>query len=346
MALYFNLWDYYDPRYPFQFFIGGYATGKSYSAMKGAVEDGRPFIYMRRTETALEECTTNSSRGDMGNPFNPINDDTGWNIGLHKATKKTAGIYHRETDEDGLPSPKGAPIGMGVALPSLAKVRGAGLARHHLIIYDEFIKEKHERNMTGEFKALMRGYETINRNKEFQGLPPTILWMISNAEDIYNPIMVGMGIVHDVEVMIARGEQHRYWKDRGLAVHLLKSSEEFLAKKSETAVMKLMAGTQYAQVGLGNQFANNDFSDVRFRNIRGWRPLCCLDHAYIWQKKGEDRYYVSYAPATCMRYSAKSDIDERLFRQKVGIILQEKMMWGRVEYESYDLKAFMLEHVF
>lgn len=344
-SLYIDIWDYYDADYPFQLFIGGYGMGKSFSALRGAIASGKPFIYMRRTETAREECTCSKTGGDEGNPFNPINEVEGWDVGLHPISKKMSGIFRRVRDEEtGLPRPAGSPIGISVALPSLAKIRGAGLARNRVIIYDEFIKEAHEPQMRGEFRALMRGYETVNRNKEFDGDEPTHLWLISNAEDIYNPIFIGLGIVSDCERMALKGQEHKYYRERGLAVHLLKSSPEFLKRKSETAIMKLMAGTQYYDVGLSNQFANNDFSQVRYQRLTGWRPYCALEHAYVYEKKGEGRLHVSYQAGVCPKYKAGGS-DELLFRRRHALALWDYYVEGNLTFETLELKEFILEHI-
>lgn len=344
-SIYLDLWEYYDESFPFQVFIGAYGAGKSFSALKGAIEREINFMYMRRTKEAFDACCA-TPKGDMGNPFNPINDFTGLDIGLHKQGQKLAGIYERERDKNGLPQPKGSPKGSATYLGALAKVRGAGLERTKLIIYDEFIKEMHEPKMRGEFKALMRGYETINRNKEMRGEAATQLWMISNAEDIYNPIFIGLGIVADCEKMARKGQEHKYYKDKGLAIHLLKSNPEFMKRKSETAIMRLMSGTQFADVGLKNKFANNDFSLVGYKRLTGWQPVCHLDFAYIYKKKGEAKWYVSYAEAKCAGFSANMAQDERLFRQRNALVLQDAFTEGVLDFESYELKEFILEHIF
>lgn len=344
-SIYLDLWDYDDPAYPFQIFVGAYGAGKSFSALRGAIERKIDWIYLRRTKEAFTDCCT-SPKGDTGNPFAPLNDTLGWNIGIHKMSDKMAGIYERETDEHGMPVPTGEILGKAMYLGGLAKVRGAGLESAQLILYDEFIKEMHEPKMRGEFKALMRGYETINRNKEFRGEPPTRLWCISNAEDIYNELFVGLGIVSEAEKMARKSQEHKYFKERGLALHLLHSNPEFIKKKSQTAIMKLMAGTQYADVGLNNQFANNDFSLVEYRRLIGYRPIVGIDQAYVYQKKGQVEYYVSYAETRCERYTAKTVQDERLFRRRWAGILQEAFTHGKLFFESYELKEFILEHIF
>lgn len=344
--LYYDVWDYDDPRYPFQLFVGGYGTGKSYSGMYGALKRRVKMLYMRRTDATLEDISSSGAHGDAANPFNPINANEGTNIGIYQIKKHLSGIFERQEDSQGNMKPSGLPLGLATSLYSLAKIRGAGLNEIELIFFDEFIKEQHEKRINGEFKALIRGYETVNRNREFEGKPPCRLWAVSNAEDIYNDIFKGFGIVADVERAIHKGIHDIYFPKRRLAVHLVQSSEDFLEKKKNTAVMQLMEGTQYYDVALNNQFANNDFSNVRYLNIRGWRPVAALDNAYIYRKKGERKYYISYAPAQCQHYSSSSDADSRLFRRMVGCMLVDPYTRGEITFESYELKALILDNIF
>ena len=55
---YINIWKYKDEHYPFQIFIGGRGTGKTYSALEGClngkIEDNKKFILMRRTAQEMD----------------------------------------------------------------------------------------------------------------------------------------------------------------------------------------------------------------------------------------------------------------------------------------------------
>lgn len=344
--LYVDLWDYDDKRYPFQIFIGGYGMGKSYSALKGSLDRGINLLYLRRTETTLKSITS-GKMGDGGNPFSPINENTDYNVGIHPIQEKLSGIYQREYDEKtGLNKPVGSEIGHATALPCLSKIRGAGLESTELILYDEFIKESIEKNMTGEFKALQRGYETVNRNKEFEGKAPTRMWLLSNAEDIYNPIFIGYGIVSDYEKMIREGKHHKYFPNRRLAIHWLESSKKFQEKKRNTAIMQLMQGTQYEDVAIANQFANNDFENVKYMRLTGYAPIVSWGAATLYKKKSERLYYVSYQRAQCPHYNIDSETDMKRFRRNYALGLQDLYIADRIYYESYQLKRILLDNIF
>lgn len=339
---YVNIWDYKDPDYPFQLFLGGRGTGKTYSGLLDPVLNHRKFIYMRRTLDEVD-LLLDANGTEGANPFQPINEDHHRNIGFIKINKKIAGIYNRVIDEEGKLKAEGSPIGWSVSLSTVASIRGVNMTQAQDIIYDEFVAEKHVKKIKNECDALLNAYETLNRNRELRGLPPMGLYCLSNASDIYNPIFVGLGIVSEVEKMIRRGQHHLYMKDRGLAVHLLEASEEFKNAKAKTAIAKLTKGSDFYKMAYENDFSYNDFSYVKPRNLSGYVPICCIDHCYIWRKKGSREYYVTYAPAKVPTFSAGIDSDLRRFQNEFGIKLYNPYVQGRLWFESYELKAFLLD---
>ena len=339
-----NIYDYADTDYPFQIFIGGRGVGKTYSALSGATVPERKdkFIFMRRTQAELD-LLLDTDRGEGLNPFKPINKDFGRNIGMKSLVKNMAGIYHREENEEtGKLVHFGQPIGYATALTTIASMRGMDFSDCSDWIYDEFIPEAHVRKIHGECDALLNAYETINRNREFAGVPPINLWLLANSNNIYNPIFVGLGIVSEAEKMKRRCIVHKYIKERGLAIHILPPKESFVEKKSQTALYKLTKGTQFYDMALGNDFAYNDFSLVAYRKITGYTPVCALDNAYIYRKKGDSEYYVCYAPARCVSFKSSESQDMIRFRQQFGCMLQPYFVAGRLYFESYELKEKIL----
>lgn len=344
---YINIWDYKDEHYPFQIFIGGRGTGKTYSALSGCI-DGQhisqedKFILMRRTAQELD-LLLDSDRGEGANPFKPINRDINRNIGMRSIVKNLAGIYNRELNEEGKLKHVGEPIGYGVALSTIASIRGIDFSDASDCIYDEFIPEKHIRKMKGESDALLNAYETINRNREFYGKKALGLWLLANSNDIYNEIFIGLKIVDVVEKMIQSGKHDKYIPDRGLAIHLLESPKEFVEKKSKTALYRLTAGSEFAEMSLANNFAYNDFSLVAHRNLKGYVPICAIDNATIYRKKGDREIYVSYANARVPKYNTKTEHEKRRFMADFGLSLYQPFIDGCIIFESYALKAMLLD---
>ena len=339
---YINIWDYKDPEYPFQIFIGGRGCGKTFSALKGALQLPDKFLFMRRTAQELDLMLDSEKFGEGANPFKPINKDTGRDVGLSRIVKNMAGIYNREM-VDGKLSPVGAPIGYGVALSTISSIRGVDFSDCSDCIYDEFIPEKHVRRIKNEGGALLNAYETICRNRELSGEDPLRLWLLANSNDIYNDVFIELEIVSDIEKMVRKQKSDKYFKDRGLAVHLINNNEDFVEAKSETALYKLMRGSKFADMALKNKFAYNDFSLIKYENVTGWRPMCSIGPAYIYAKKGDKALYVSYASAKCKSYNIEQEQDRRSFYNEFGRRLIKCFTYSRISFESYELKQTILD---
>lgn len=350
---YIDMWAYRDERYPFQIFIGGRDGGKTFSYLQGLVNEyrktGSQFIFMRRQQSEMDELVDDKNGVEKGNPFKKVNAANSWNYGMRMISGKTGGIYHREYDEEKERMKYvGAPIGYCCSMKSVTGIKGIDWTNCNDWFYDEFIPEEHVNKMRGEGRALLSAYDTICRNRELEGYPPIRLTLASNATDIYNPICKYLGIVADLENLQRTGKQDKYYPDRRLAVHLLETPENLKKARENTALAALARGTDYYDMAFNNKFAYNDFALVEYRVLKGWDCYANLDFAYIYRKKGEELYHVSYREANhkIRKYSAKRDFEEMEFRRRVGIWLQDIYIEGRLTFESYELKAFILEHIF
>ena len=346
--IYINIWDYESPLYPFQIFIGGRGTGKTYSALYGSTERSKPnnrFILMRRTSKEHDMLLDNDKRGEGLNPFKPINRNKGTNYGMKAINDNLSGIYAREVDENGKFIYKDL-IGYGTSLVGVASIRGVSADDCTTIIYDEFIPEKHVKKIGkdgAEFEALMNAYETFNRNRELEDLPPMQLFMLANANDIYNEIFVGLGIVEICEKMKREGKTDLYLKSRKLAIHILPDSSEFTEQKKQTALYCLTRGTKFEEMSLHNKFAYNDFSLIGYRKLVGYVPLCHVDDMYIYKKKGSREYYICHAKAKCKSYNSEYAHEKRKFYQDFGCDLFNYYIESKITFETFDIKTRMLD---
>lgn len=338
---YVNVWDYKSKEYPFQIFIGGRGVGKTFGALAGCLDLDSKFIYMRRTAQEVD-LMLDSEHGEGANPFKPLNKMYKRDIGLSRIVKNLAGIYNREMIDDKL-SPVGAPIGYSVALSTIASIRGIDFSDAEVCIYDEFIPEKHVRRIKNEGTALFNAYETMNRNRELAGLPPMLLFLLANSNDIYNDIFIELGIVSSIEKMVRKNKRDLYLSDRGLAVHLLENNTEFTDAKAETALYKLTAGTTFSDMALSNSFAYEDFSLIGRQRLDGYRPVCSIGKATIYMKKGESFVYVSYAQAKAQRYNIDNESDRLCFYSDHGRRLKQYYTNGLICFESYELKRVILD---
>lgn len=347
VSKYIWVWDYKDPRYPLQFFVGGRGDGKTYGALDGArlnfLETGSRFMFSRLTIKEQKQITSRSGNS-KGNPFKKINKKEGCNIViLGSGDELVSTITDFETDEKGKIIPTGKVYGYSCSLVDLCDVRGQDFDDVDDWLIDEFIPEKHKRLPKGLGDALLNGIETINRDREDEGRPPLNVFCMANANDIYNPIFKDLGLVSICEKMKRAAQKDKYLPDRGIAIHLLEDSEELQEARSKRMITRIAKGTSWEEMAYNNDFAYNDFSCVAYRNIKGYVPIVTLNDMTIYSKKGSREIYISYTPAKCPRLDGTKDNELLLFKRKYSQRIYNSFVNGNITFESYEIKARILE---
>ena len=342
---YVDIKEYLNPKFPYQAFLGGRGSGKTFSAFNLLLsiwnETKRKGIWMRRTETEMELLGDSRTRGEGLNPFKSYNTNKGTNYGLVPMNKKVWLIQERTFDEKGSMTVEGVPIGYGLALSSVATIRGIDLSDCDILIFDEFIKEQHVKTMSGEADAFFNAIETISRNRELEGKAPLLVFLLSNSTDINTPIFGALNIVNHVERMARKGQQHCYFDDKGLGVHLLEASSNFVTQKSQTSLYKLTNGSRFHRMSLGNEFAYNDFSLVQWRNTKGLKPICQVDDWFIFS--GSFTYVTYMAGQKVHKYHASRLQEAKEFRFKYGAWLLDQFISSKIFFETYELKEKFID---
>lgn len=313
---------------PFNFIVGGRATGKTYTSLETVKEDGIKFIYMRRTQ----------SQADMINkpefsPFKSLNVDHGWTIGSATLSKYNAGFYETKETEDGGRQCVGSPIGYTCALSTISNMRGFDASDVRLLIYDEFIPEKHERPIKNEGAAFLNAYETINRNRELKGEKPLQVLCLANANDLANPIFLELGLVRKAEQMRRKGQEISIDKERGVGLFILDKSP-ISAQKRNTALYKLSRGSEFSRMSLENDFANEDIGRIKTQPLGEFRPVVTVGEITVYKHKSRGEYYVSTHKAGSCAEFGSGDTDKNRFRRAYGWIWQEYMK-NNIIFEEY-----------
>lgn len=314
---------------PFIFCVGGRGTGKTYGALKYVLESGEKFIYMRRTQSQSDLI----NKPDFS-PFKSVARDMGIDIISEPVTKYNAAFY-RGTRADDKVVPDGAPIGYTLALSTVSNLRGFDMTDCTLLIYDEFIPEKHERPLKNEAAALFNAYETINRNRELSGSAPLKVLCLANANDINNPIFAELGIVDKVYSMQRKKQTVSINEPRGYAVVLL-SDSPISDRKRETALYKLTSGSDFEEMAIDNSYGV-DFERRKNINLLEYIPLCTVEGITIYKHKSETRYY-----CTTHRSGGVENLDIRLYKKRYAALLAECDARGLVQYESLAIRLFLL----
>lgn len=284
---YINIAALIETGMPFIFCWGGRGTGKTYGALKWAIENGVKFGLMRRTQSQLDLI----SKPEFS-PFKSINNDTGSNVSIVPLSKYNGGIYKMDF-VDGKNVAQGAPIGYTFALSTIANIRGFDGSDIELLIYDEFIPEPHSRPIKEEHEAFMNAYETINRNRELQGRKPLQVLCLANANALDNPLFMGLEIVTKADKMNRNRQEYSLDNKRGLLLVNLCNSE-ISEQKSNTALYRLVRNSNFSKMALSNDFSGEEERGrIGSRPLQEYRPLVVVGELCIYRHKSQDLYYCS-----------------------------------------------------
>lgn len=267
--------------------IGKRQVGKTYGTLQYVLNQGKPFVYMRRTDT---EFTAITSDPDL-NPFNPFERD-GNPVGIVKSGKITYSIGEMNLDENRIPVMV-KKLGIGLTLSSISRIRGFDGSMFTDVVYDEFIPEKIVVQRKAEGDALLNAYVTINGNRELQGKPPLRLWLLANAFDLGNNVLQELGLVDTVAEMSRKGEEYRLLNTGVLVV--MPKSEGISKKRGDTCFMRHMQqqkGSRFYQMAMENKFAYNDLTQVRPMSLKGMRPVFAVEEKFYCYKFDRLHWYI------------------------------------------------------
>lgn len=318
-------WDYIeDQGAVFNMIVGARGTGKTYGLMKKKVMEQKPFIYLRRLKTQLDQC----AKGD-GNPFKKLNSDLGMTI-----TPYSAGSNVIFTDGNRT----GNIIAIGMALSVVANMRGMDFSDVDTIIYDEAVGNTGEREVKDEFTVFLNFYETVNRNRELEGKAPVKVYLLGNANKLSNPYFTGWHFMKTAIKMI-RGGQMVWRSPDGNRMMILLLHSPISEKKRETALYK-NANDGFLEMALDNAF-RTDETVIRSEPLREYNHMVSIGDIGIYRHKSERRFYVS--SKTQQPFYHDYGIELKLFQQDYALLRICYMVSRTVVFESYENEIIFRE---
>lgn len=292
---------------------GARGSGKTYGAIDYLLHRyNKPFIIMRRTIVQA---------GFAGSlDATPLKPNLREGQVLVERQTKVKNLYHIELLQDG----EHYNDVYIVALSGVASMRGIDLQECDWILYDEFIKEPHERPISHEYEAFKNALETLGRNRELNGLPPMRLIALSNALDIGNPYFQGLNIVDNVFRMTGD-----CWRDpaRSLAVYR-PASTQFIKEKKKTALY-LLDG---AEKTLGNTWQGISSDQVASHSLRDAKPICNINEVAFYRIGGF--MYARHAQARGVKSYDLADPVDRAAVHRENQYVIDALFYRKVTFEN------------
>lgn len=333
---------YFDTRnrseMPFQIFIGGRGTGKTYSSLRNEVLDENlkkytagsrgKFIYMRRMAKEIELCASKIS-----NPFKRVNKDYNLHIEAYMKDKDGYAVfYDGDIDEK---SSAAEPIGYGIGLSTFSGLRGVDFSDVTTIIFDEFIPERQTRKVKAEGKIFLNMYETINRNRELQGEPPVKVLLLANAISMNSEILLAMGAVPTMASMIVKHQKRATLRERALYIEMIEQ-RELAQLKQKTALYKLTADNDFTKEAIMNQFTNDNLGFAKKVAINEYKSMFNFcDYTFYKHKSREEYYFAKRKDSAPITYDS-SQID--IMKKSYNYWYRNLILSRRVFFDDYSTK--------
>lgn len=312
----------------FIFIYGGRGTGKTYGSLQEFIDENLKFLYMRRLQSQVDLV-----KRDEMMPFKKLNTDRGWNIQPFPVNKYVSSFYESDINEDGKIIPVGDSLGLLTSLSTFSNLRGVDGSDLDIMHLDEFIPELNERPIKDEAGAIFNAYETMNRNRELEGLPPIKFLFTANSNRIDNPLFMELNLITIAEKLRKRGDEFYYdEKRRMLLIDLYKS--KISEQKSETALYQLTRGTEFYNMAIKNTFLNEERGRIATKPIKEYRPIVSIGEICIYKHKSKSEYYVTGFKSGSPKTYGTGEKDRARFR-KDCFYLWTAYMKNKIVFEEY-----------
>lgn len=274
---------------PFIIVVVGRGTGKTYGGLETVIDEKIPSIYMRRTQTQHDFISLPAY-----SPFKKLNTSKGLAIQPFRTSKFTTDWYDCELDveSDKWVKDESRFVCTSTSLTAMHNMRGIDGSDYDLLFYDEFIPERTEKSIKDEGGAFLNAYETLNRNRELEGMPALKALLCSNSNQLSNPIFQAFGIVEKAERMKRDGQELSIMPDRGITL-VIPQRTAIGEKKARTALYKASADKNYNAMALGNDFSYDTPTRIESRRLKDYRLLSVYKGIAIYAAKSGGEYYVS-----------------------------------------------------
>lgn len=321
----------YHGRYTYNMIVGGRATGKTYGALMLPITEGIRIMYMRRTQTQADLINKPEF-----SPFKKIAANLGVEIITKPITKYNSAFYMIKDEEQTL-------LGYSCALSTISNLRGFDASDVDLLIYDEFIPEKHERPIKNEASAFFNAIETIGRNRELEGRQPLKVFCLANSNDEGNPLFMELDLVSKVEKLKSRGEDIIYTDERrSLALYVLKTSP-ISERKATTSLYRLTENTEFTGMALNNDFVQDVPSRIRSRPKNSLLPIVTISGVCIYRVKGSRLLHCSTFKCGAPEEYGAGEAELKRFRDKYGLALGSAYLRNMMDFESYKAELLLTQ---
>ena len=320
--------------------------GKTYGCLKGALDQKKRIVYMKRTMDDVDLICSQGSDTDCS-PYKPINRDTGHNI-KPSLIRSGIGAFYETDPED---KPLGPPVAYTMALSAVRKYKGFDLSDADWIVFDEFVPQVGESRINRkEGDQLLDFYMTVSRDREQRGRDPLKLIMFANTVNVSSPVTNVLEITDDLAGMANKGIEYNYLPDRGILLHWLPPDKYVQADPEKNSIYKAMQNTAWGRMAFSGDFAYNDFTAVKTMSLKGCKPMIHLHYKthdyYIYLRQSDGLYYMcrSRSDRCLFSYDLNRENGQKLFYLEHQIDLRNETINDKMIFEQYSMYDLIINY--
>lgn len=286
----------YNALFNFIILLRGY--GKTYAfkkfAIREAIEKGKQFMYLRRTDIELNDAM-NTFMDDVSKEF-PGYD---FRVRLNKLQYNIPDL-----ENEGQYLQDWETLGHFAYLSNGRRKKSVSYSNVYYMCYDEFLlppNEPRAKYLPDEVMIFLDFYETVARMRDVQ------VFFLSNAMSTVNPYFLHFGLLLPQQ---SKSGIRRIGDDIVVEYH---SAAEYEAAKKQTRFGKMIAGTRFEEYALQNQFINEN-NDM----IQKVKPEKAF---YLFTLNLEGRKYGVFYDKTTGCYYVTGSVNEQCpmeYRYKVS----------------------------
>lgn len=331
--------------------IGGRSTGKTYSTLKYVYEHNEKFVFIKRTNIDVKlMAPVKAGKNDKGgmsydmSPFKSINNDIGSNVRAFRIMDGFAGFWECDSDNN----PLGDPIGYILSFNSIQKVKGFDLSDCNYIIFDEFIPLPYERVNRNEGMELLDLYRTVGRANNIKYGKILKLICLANATTVSCPVLNELELTDVLVDMKSYGKHELYLAGRGIFIRQVEDINGFREKEQQNPIYKAMHGTKWERMSLDNDFAYNDFTNVKRMSLKNMRCYIKIVHKqkewYIYI--GDSGAYMTYRKSNTyiFFFDLNKENDQKKFYLDYIWDLRSRCVDGNMKFETYEMYDLIINY--
>lgn len=316
--------------------FGGRGIGKTFSILKHRIEnalnnENSKFIWMRDSQEVVKKIAAGNS---LASPICSVCPKF-----PEITIERTQGNYCFIADAK---SDNSRVLGYLMGLSTFHNARGISYEDVSNITWDEFIPEEGTVVKKNQGAIFLNAYESVNRNREFEGEQPVQIIFLSNTNDIYSDVLEDLGVSKLIEDMMYN-EMPSY-RDPDIWIEFL-SSEKFYQQKKDTFIYRINKNDKFKNMALDNKFNNNLALVKKSVDFKGSTGLLTVAGKYtLIQLADGSLYYKLGTWKGLINYDMDNDQEALLYRLLFNDKLRLKYIAGQMFFDSIYTQRKMLEY--